>query len=57
MQLKIASSCGLIVANSLVNPILYATRMAEFRAVVSQLFRRPSTHRESRDIQLNSRNM
>ena len=47
----------LIVANSLVNPILYATRMAEFRTVIFQLFRRQSSHRETRDIELNPRNM
>lgn len=44
-------------ANSLVNPILYAVRMAEFRKIVCQLFQRPSGRREAHDIiQLNPRN-
>ena len=32
-------------ANSLVNPILYAVRMAEFRKIVCQLFQRSSGRR------------
>ena len=48
----------LTTANSLVNPILYAVRMAEFRKIVSQLFVRSSGRREAHDIiQLNNRNM
>lgn len=44
-------------ANSLVNPILYAVRMAEFRKIVCQLFQRPSGRREAHGIiQLNHRN-
>ena len=46
------------MANSLVNPILYAVRMAEFRKIVCQLFQRSSGPRETHDIiQLNNRNM
>ena len=45
-------------ANSLVNPILYAVRMAEFRKIVCQLFQRSSGRREAHDIiQLNNINM
>ena len=45
-------------ANSIVNPILYAVRMAEFRKIVCQLFQRSSGRRETHDIiQLNNRNM
>ena len=48
----------LTTANSLVNPILYAVRMAEFRKIVCQLFQRSSGRREAQDIiQLNNRNM
>ena len=48
----------LTTANSLVNPILYAARMAEYRKIVCQLFRRSSGRRETRDIiQLKNRNM
>ncbi|XP_078363624.1 uncharacterized protein LOC144647795 isoform X2 [Oculina patagonica] len=48
----------LTLANSLVNPIMYAIRMPEFRATVSQLFQRPSGQRVAPpDIQLNIRNM
>ena len=48
----------LTTANSLVNPIMYAVRMAEFRKIVCQLFRRSSGRREAHDIiQLNNRNM
>ena len=48
----------LITANSLVNPIMYAVRMAEFRKIVCQLFQRSSGRREAHDIiQLNNRNM
>ena len=48
----------LTTANSLVNPILYAVRMAEFRKIVCQLFRRSSGRREARDIiHLNNRNI
>ena len=44
-------------ANSLVNPILYAVRMKEFRTIVCQLFQRCSGRREAHDIiQLNNRN-
>ena len=46
----------LITANSLVNPIMYAVRMAEFRKIVCQLFQRYSGRREAHDIiQLNNR--
>ena len=46
----------LITANSLVNPIMYAVRMAEFRKIVCQLFQRSSGRREAHDnIQLNNR--
>ena len=45
-------------ANSLVNPILYAVRMAEIRKIVCQLFRRSSGRREAHDIiYLNNRNI
>ena len=44
----------LATANSLVNPILYAVRMEEFRTVLRQLFRRPN-RRVLQDIQLNPR--
>ena len=45
-------------ANSLVNPIMYAVRMAEFRKIVCQLFQTSSGRREDREIiQLNNRNM
>ena len=45
-------------ANSIVNPILYAVRMAEFRKIVCQLFQRSSGRREAHDIiQLNNRNI
>ena len=48
----------LTTANSLVNPIMYAVRMAEFRKIVCQLFQRSSARREAHDIiQLNNRNM
>ena len=48
----------LTTANSLVNPIMYAARMTEYRKIVCQLFRRSSGRREARDIiQLNKRNM
>ena len=48
----------LTTANSLVNPIMYAVRMAEFRKIVCQLFQRSSGRREVHDIiQLNNRNM
>ena len=48
----------LTTANSLVNPIMYAVRMAEFRNIVCQLFQRSSRRREVHDIiQLNNRNM
>ena len=48
----------LTTANSLVNPIMYAVRMAEFRKIVCQLFQRSSGRREAHDIiQLNNRNM
>ena len=44
-------------ANSLVNPILYAVRMGEFRKIMCQLFQRPSGRRDAHDIiQLNHRN-
>ena len=47
----------LITANSLINPIMYAVRMAEFRKIVCQLFRRYSGRREAHDIiQLNNKN-
>ena len=39
----------LITANSLVNPIMYAVRMAEFRKIVCQLFQRSSGRREAHD--------
>ena len=44
----------LATANSLVNPILYAVRMEEFRTVLRQLFRRPN-RRVLQDIRLNPR--
>ena len=48
----------LITANSLVNPIMYAVKMAEFRKIACQLFQRSSGLREAHDIiQLNNRNM
>ena len=48
----------LTTTNSLVNPIMYAVRMAEFRKNVCQLFQRSSGRREAHDIiQLNNRNM
>ena len=48
----------LTTANSLVNPIMYAARMAEYRKIVCQLFLRSSGRREARDIiQLNNRNI
>ena len=48
----------LTTAISLVNPIMYAARMAEFRKIVSQLFQRSSGRREAHDIiQLNNRNI
>ncbi|XP_078364510.1 histamine H2 receptor-like [Oculina patagonica] len=57
--LHIAFSFGVLtLANSLVNPIMYAIRMPEFRTTVSQLFQRPSGQRVAHpDIQLNIRNM
>ena len=58
---KLHVAVALIVmtmANSLVNPILYAVRMAEFRKIVCQLFQRSSGRREAHDIiQLNNMNM
>ena len=45
----------LAIANSLVNPILYAARMAEFRTVLSQLCKGTENQTESQDIQLNIR--
>ena len=45
----------LAIANSLVNPILYASRMAEFRTVLSQLCKGTENQTESQDIQLNIR--
>ena len=49
----------LITANSLVNPIMYAVRMAEFRKIAFQLFKRSSERINAPgDIfQLNNRNM
>ena len=48
----------LITANSLVNPIMYAVRMAEFRKIVSQLFQRSSGRRvPNNNIQLKNRNI
>ena len=48
----------LITANSLVNPIMYAVRMAEFRKIVFQLFQRSSGRRVAHDnIQLKNRNI
>ena len=48
----------LTTTNSLVNPIMYAVRMAEFRKTVCQLFQRSSGRREAHDIiQVNNRNM
>ena len=48
----------LITANSLVNPIMYAVRMAEFRKIACQLFKRSSERIDAPDIfQLNNRNM
>ena len=45
----------LAIANSLVNPILYAARMAEFRTVLSQFCKGTENQTESQDIQLNIR--
>ena len=45
----------LAIANSLVNPILYAARMVEFRTVLSQLCKGTENQTESQDIQLNIR--
>ena len=45
------------MANSLVNPILYAVRMAEFRKIVCELFQRSLGRGEAHIIQLNNRNM
>lgn len=54
----VAAFTVLTTANSLVNPIMYAVRMAEFRKIVYQLFQRSSGRREVHDIiQLNNRNM
>ena len=48
----------LITANSLVNPIMYAVRMAEFRKIACQLFQRSSGRIDTHDIiQLNNGNM
>ena len=48
----------LTTANSLVNPIMYAVRMAEFRKIVCQLFQRSPGRREAHDIiQLNNTHM
>ena len=48
----------LITANSLVNPIMYAARMAEFRKIACQLFQRSSGRIDTHDIiQLNNGNM
>ena len=47
----------LITANSLVNPIMYAVRMAEFRKNFCQLFQRSSGRIDAHDIiHLNKRN-
>ena len=45
----------LAIANSLVNPILYAARMTEFRTVLSQLCKGTENQTESQDIQLDIR--
>ena len=48
----------LITANSLVNPIMYAVRMAEFRKKFCELFQRSSGRIDAQDIiQLNNRNV
>ena len=47
----------LTLANSLVNRIMYAIRMAEFRSIVFQFFQRNSVHIEDSDIQLNAINL
>ena len=48
----------LITANSLVNPIMYAVRMAEFRKIFCELFQRSSGRIDAHDIiQLNNRNV
>ena len=48
----------LTTANSLVNPILYAVRMTEFRKIACQVFQTCSERREAHDIiQLNNINM
>ena len=47
----------LTLANSLVNPIMYAIRMAEFRSIVFQLFQRNSVRIEVPTIELNDRNL
>lgn len=54
----VAAFTVLTTANSLVNPIMYAVRMTEFRKIVCQLFQRSSGRREVQNIiQLNNRNM
>ena len=48
----------LITANSLVNPIMYAVRMAEFRKKICELFQRSLGRIDAHDvIQLNNRNV
>ena len=47
----------LTTANSLVNPIMYAVRMTEFRKILCRLFQESSGRREAHDIiQLNNGN-
>ena len=58
LQSRLAISFTVLtLANSLVNPIMYAIRMAEFRSIVFQPFRRNSVHIEVPGIQLNARNL
>ena len=48
-----AASFLLLYANSLVNPILYAIRMPEYRSAVLTLFRkRPQQQREVQELPL-----
>ena len=46
-----------VYANSLVNPILYAIRMPEYRSTLAALFRRKPTLRERRTVDLTLRDL
>ena len=41
-------------ANSIVNPLIYALRMQEFRKAVKQLCKRPSATRDAQPIELHA---